>query len=226
MYLSGAFVASTSDVVDGGDGADDMVGVAVGDALNVAVGEALGLGFTPDVGTDIADGGICPIMGTEEPTSFVLAVPPEQPATRIIEVRARARMRVCKKNLEKSKAVITYIGLVPRRTRSLHRVWPVSRLLETLIIGIRSRPTIKGATCSPHFACNTKHACQRPEGRNYATSNCDGKIYRNGLRTPAGKITMNLLRRSDVVTTALNSPGAQTFEFFFKAVLPVSVPRP
>ena len=100
MYLSGAFVASTSDVVDGGDGADDMVGVTVGDALNVAVGEALGLGFTADVGTDIADGGICPTIGTEEPTPFVLPVPPEQPATRNMEAKTRARMRVCKKNLE------------------------------------------------------------------------------------------------------------------------------
>jgi len=99
-YLSAAFVASTSDVVDGGDGADDVVGATVGDTLSVAVGEALGLGFTADVGTDIADGGICPATGTEEPTPFVLPVPPEQPATRNMEAKTRARMRVCKKNLE------------------------------------------------------------------------------------------------------------------------------
>jgi len=99
-YLSAAFVASTSDVVDGGDGADDVVGATVGDTLSVAVGEALGLGFTADVGTDIADGGICPATGTEEPTPFVLPVPPEQPATRNMEAKTRAWMRVCKKNLE------------------------------------------------------------------------------------------------------------------------------
>ena len=103
MYLSAAFVASTSDVVDGGDGgdgADVVVGATVGDTLSVAVGEALALGFTADVGTDIADGGICPATGTEEPTPFVLPVPPEQPATRNMEAKTRARMRVCKKNLE------------------------------------------------------------------------------------------------------------------------------
>jgi hypothetical protein len=50
MYLSDAFVASTSDVVDVGNGA--------GNALGFPVGDALGLGFTPNVGTDTADGGI------------------------------------------------------------------------------------------------------------------------------------------------------------------------
>lgn len=142
-YLSDAFVASTSDVVDGGDGAGDVVGATVGDTLNVAVGEALGLGFTPDVGTDIADGGICPTTGTGEPTPFVPPEPPEQPAMRIIEAKTKARMRVCKKNLEQAEADITYIGLVTKRTRSLHIVWPVSRLLETSIIGSIFRPIIK-----------------------------------------------------------------------------------
>lgn len=56
-YFSGAFVASTSDVVDVDDGADVVVGVAVAEALCFAAGEALGLGFTPDGGTDIIDGG-------------------------------------------------------------------------------------------------------------------------------------------------------------------------
>ena len=106
-YLSGAFVASTTDVVDDGD---DVADVTAGDALSVAVGEALGLGFTPNGGTDIADGGICPIIGAEEPTPFVLPVPPEQPATRIKEAKERARMRVCKKDLEQAEADIIYIG--------------------------------------------------------------------------------------------------------------------
>ena len=57
-YLSGAFVARTSDVVDVNEGADDVDGVTVADALGIAVGEALELGFTPDVGTEIAVGGI------------------------------------------------------------------------------------------------------------------------------------------------------------------------
>jgi len=111
-------VASTGDVVgddvgngvDNDDDTEDVVGATVGDALNNVIGEVLEFGFALEVGTDIADGGICPIIGTEEPTSFVLPVLPEQPVTSIIETKTKKRVYIRKKDLKRDKADIIYIG--------------------------------------------------------------------------------------------------------------------